>query len=132
MRSVLTFWGTEETIGSGNVWRDTLRSNLRSTLELGTMFTSYLWIIKHIRQIPLTSAVRRKQTLGTKTFQLIESGTLLSVMWQPGWEGSLGENRYMYMYPYMYMYGWVPSLFTCNYHNIICWSIVPQYKIQSF
>ena len=25
-------------------------------------------------------------------------GTLLSVMWQPGWEGSLGENRYMYMY----------------------------------
>ena len=25
-------------------------------------------------------------------------GTLLNVMWQPGWEGSLGENRYMYMY----------------------------------
>ena len=23
---------------------------------------------------------------------------LLNVMWQPGWEGSLGENRYMYMY----------------------------------
>ena len=23
---------------------------------------------------------------------------LLNVMWQPGWEGSLGENRYRYMY----------------------------------
>ena len=34
-------------------------------------------------------------------------------MWQPEWEGSLGENGYMYMY------GWVHSLFTWNYHNII-------------
>ena len=34
-------------------------------------------------------------------------------MWQPGWEGSLGENGYMYMY------GWVPSLFTWNFHNIV-------------
>ena len=25
-------------------------------------------------------------------------GALLSVMCQPGWEGSLGENGYMYMY----------------------------------
>ena len=25
-------------------------------------------------------------------------GTLFNVMWQPGWEGSLGENGYMYMY----------------------------------
>ena len=24
--------------------------------------------------------------------------TLLSVTWQPGWEGSLGKNGYMYMY----------------------------------
>ena len=24
-------------------------------------------------------------------------GTLLSVMWQPGWEGSLGENGYVHM-----------------------------------
>ena len=28
----------------------------------------------------------------------IAQGTLLNVMWQPGWEGSLGENEYMYMY----------------------------------
>ena len=33
-------------------------------------------------------------------------GTLLNVMWQPGWEGSFGENGYMRMY------GWVSSLLT--------------------
>ena len=25
-------------------------------------------------------------------------GILLTVMWQTGWEGSLGENGYMYIY----------------------------------
>ena len=29
---------------------------------------------------------------------LYAHGALLSVMWQPGWEGSLGENGYMYTY----------------------------------
>ena len=29
-------------------------------------------------------------------------------------EGSSGENGHMYVY------GWVPSLFTWNYHNIVC------------
>ena len=28
----------------------------------------------------------------------IAHGTLPNVMWQPGWERSLGENGYMYMY----------------------------------
>ena len=27
---------------------------------------------------------------------LYSTGTLLDVMWQPGWEGSLGENGYMH------------------------------------
>ena len=40
-------------------------------------------------------------------------GTLLNVMWQPGWEGNLGENGYIYMY------GQVALLFTWNYHNIV-------------
>ena len=34
-------------------------------------------------------------------------------MWQPGWEGSLGENGWVYMY------GWIPLLSTWNYHNIL-------------
>ena len=43
----------------------------------------------------------------------IAQETLLNVMWQPGWEGGLRKNRYMYTY------GWVPSLFTWNYYNTV-------------
>ena len=28
----------------------------------------------------------------------VTQGTLLNVIWQPGWEGSLGENGYMCTY----------------------------------
>ena len=44
---------------------------------------------------------------------LYSTGILLNVMWQPGWEGNLGTNRYMYRY------GWVPSLLTWHHHNIV-------------
>ena len=40
-------------------------------------------------------------------------GTL--VMWQPGWERSLGENGCMCMH------SWVPLLSTWSYHNIVNW-----------
>jgi len=40
-------------------------------------------------------------------------GALLNVMWQPGWEGSLGESGYMYMC------GWIPLLSTWNNHIIV-------------
>ena len=33
--------------------------------------------------------------------------------WQPGWEGSLGENEYMYMY------GLVALLWAWNYGNTV-------------
>ena len=33
----------------------------------------------------------------SKVLLYIAQGTLLNVLWQPGWEGSLGENGYMYM-----------------------------------
>ena len=29
---------------------------------------------------------------------LYSTGNSAQLMWQPGWEGSLGENGYMYMY----------------------------------
>ena len=44
-------------------------------------------------------------------------------MCQPGWEGSLEENGHMYMY------GWVPPLFTWNYHNFVHW-LYPDTKQQ--
>ena len=34
-------------------------------------------------------------------------------MWQPGWEGNLGENGYRDMY------GWVLLLFIWNYHTLL-------------
>ena len=52
-------------------------------------------------------------------------------MWQPGWEGSLGENGYM-KWMDTYMYGWVSSLFTWNYCKVACYLVVPQYKIKSW
>jgi len=45
----------------------------------------------------------------------IENST--QVMWQPGWEGSLKENGYMYML----IYSWVPLLSTWNYYSIVNW-----------
>ena len=45
----------------------------------------------------------------------IVQGTLLDIMWQLGWEGYLGENRYMYMSDS------VPLLSSWNYLNIVNW-----------
>ena len=32
---------------------------------------------------------------------IIAHGILLNVMWQPGWEGSLGENGWIYVYVWL-------------------------------
>ena len=60
-------------------------------------------------------------TMHTATFKMddhqgrtVARRTLFSVRWQLGWEGCWEENGYVYMY------GWVPLLFTWNYHNIVC------------
>ena len=44
---------------------------------------------------------------------LYSTWTLLNVTWQPGWEGSLVENRHTRMYD------WVPLLFIWNYHSVV-------------
>ena len=56
-------------------------------------------------------------------------GTLFNILWQPGWEGSLGENGYLYTF------GWVPSLFTYT-HPPCCvllppWHLSPSVKLYS-
>ena len=49
-----------------------------------------------------------------------------NVMWHPEWEGSLGKNGNMLLY------GWVPLLFTWNYHNSDNWlHQLTKYKIKS-
>ena len=55
---------------------------------------------------------------------LYTHGTLLSVMWQPEWEGSLGENGYMYIY--------MAESFHCSPEAItILLMAIPQWKIKS-
>ena len=51
--------------------------------------------------------------------------SLLNVMRQSGGEGSLGENGYMCIC------GWVPSLFTWNYHHIVN-QLYPNRKLKVF
>ena len=57
-----------------------------------------------------------KTSLGSRSYCPAQ-GTLLSLSWQPGWEGSWGENGYPYVY------GWAPlspyqNIVNCLYSNI--------------
>ena len=51
--------------------------------------------------------------IANKDLVYIAQGTLLNVIWQFGWEGSLEGNGYMYMFSR------VSLLFMWNYHNIV-------------
>ena len=51
---------------------------------------------------------------------------LLNALWQIGWEGSLGENGYIYMYD------WGPLLFTRNYHNIVVVQLLSCLTLQPY
>ena len=51
-------------------------------------------------------------------------GTLLNVIWQPGWEGSLGEN-------WIQVYIWLSPLAVHLKLSQHCESAMPQYKIKS-
>ena len=44
---------------------------------------------------PQQGGTRFTNNKNTKTYCKTQ-GALLNVMWQPGWEGSLGENGYIY------------------------------------
>ena len=61
----------------------------------------------------------------TSKVLLYRQGTLLHAPWQPGWEGSLGENGYVYTYD------GVTVLYTWNYHNIANQLAITQYKMKS-
>ena len=43
-----------------------------------------------------TATFKMDDQQGPKLY--IVHGTLLNIMWQPGWEGSLGENGYIHKY----------------------------------
>ena len=46
----------------------------------------------------LGSYIPMSQSVGTQIKNSVLQGTLLNVMWQPGWEGSLGENGHVDTY----------------------------------
>ena len=56
----------------------------------------------------------------------IAQGTLLSGMWQPGWEGSLGENR---MYIYDWVVCWAPETITTSLINYFSFSTVQSLSL---
>ena len=49
-----------------------------------------------------------------------------NVMWQPGLEGSLGENGSFFMF------GWFPLLFTQKYHKIVNWLLFIHQVLSNF
>ena len=51
---------------------------------------------EQIYGFPVHAAIYKMDNQQGPTGQ--QQGTLFSVMWQPGWVGSLGENGSMYMY----------------------------------
>ena len=55
---------------------------------MGSFFWSSFLSLKILLRVIFREKIQR----------LCQDGTLLNVMWQPGWEGSLGENGYVYMY----------------------------------
>ena len=70
----------------------TAAMKLKDTCSSEKAMTNLNTILK-IRDIILPT----KLHIG-KAIYYIAQGTLLNVMWQPEWEGSLGEKGYKYMY----------------------------------
>ena len=76
------------------------------------------WHIKKLRNRNDNEHHHSKQLTSTHIFKfkmniqqeptLTAQGNLLNVIWQPGWDGNLGENGYMYTYC------WVSLLSTLN------------------
>ena len=64
--------------------------------------TQYLRTVKILPPLQEVSykkfVSKKKNCIQTNKVLLYMQGTLLSVMWQHGWEANLGENGYMCMY----------------------------------
>ena len=85
----------------------------------GTMSLRHTWIYIQYTTVCKSTVWRTQRTgvvdleVGIYSLKRKPSGTLLCVMQQPEWEGSLRENGYTYVYSRAAL------LFTWNYHNIV-------------
>ena len=68
--------------------------------------------------------VFKNQCWSPRTNCIAAHGTLLNVMWQPGWEGVLGGE-------WIYVYVWL-SPFAVHWKLSHCSLAMPQYKINLF
>ena len=92
-----------------------LLSSLFSKISSERLTLSSLWGEGLVRELGIYTYPLLYLKCITNKVHHIAQGTLLNVMWQPGWEGNLGENGNMYVY------SWVALLSTWNYHNIVNW-----------
>ena len=72
---------------------------LASKFEIKRKSYAIIQYLSTVNTLPPLQEVSYKKFVSrpTRTY-CIAQGTLLSVVWQPGWEENLGENGYMYMY----------------------------------
>ena len=75
-----------------------LLTKQKQTLRLGEQIYDCRGrgIVRELRVVMYTLLYLKWIT--NKDLLCVAHGTLLNVMWQPGWEGSLGKKGYMYMY----------------------------------
>ena len=97
------------------VTQPSLLSSLFSKISSERLTLSSLWGEGLVRELGIYTYPLLYLKCITNKVHHIAQGTLLNVMWQPGWEGNLGENGNMYVY------SWVALLSTWNYHNIVNW-----------
>ena len=97
------------------VTQPSLLSSLFSKISSERLTLSSLWGEGLVRELGIYTYPLLYLKWITNKVHHIAQGTLFNVMWQPGWEGNLGENGNMYVY------SWVTLLSTWNYHNIVNW-----------
>ena len=83
---------------------------LQDKKSSGALWQTWMYLRVRLKMIKTVNSVL---CVFHHSLKRTKMASLLSVLQQPGWEGSLGENGYMCME------GWEPSLFTYNYHNIV-------------
>ena len=90
-----------------------LQNSNRLRLQVGTCQGEW-WMEGILRELGMGMYTLLYFKWITTNTYYIAHGTLLNVMWEAGWEGSLGESGYMHLCD------WALSLYSWSYHNIVC------------
>ena len=101
--SISRSWKRQEKVFSSRAWR--MERSSSDTLVFAYWDPCWASVLPNCRKMnfcwfshivyPQQGGTRFTNNKNTKTYCKTQ-GALLNVMWQPGWEGSLGENGYIY------------------------------------